>query len=243
VERGLFTAASGMLADQLRQDVIANNLANATTPGYKGDRAVGEAFNSLLLSKVGGGTIGSLGLGSRIAGVVTDSTQGSLRNTQNTYDLGIAGDGFFAVQAKGGVRYTRDGAFTLNQQGQLVTANAEPVLGTNGQPIAIGTAGGKPTIDAQGNVIVGGRTVGTLQVAVLDPKSLQKQGSDLYTGTVQQNAQRGAVQQGYLEQSNVNSVREMVDLISTMRSFESSQKTVQALDETLGKAVNDVGKV
>jgi flagellar basal-body rod protein FlgG len=242
VERGLYIAASGMLADQLRQDVIANNLANATTAGYKGDQAVGEAFSSMLLGQINTGrTIGSLGTGTRIAGVYVNDAQGALRNTGNKLDLGIAGDGFFAVQAPGGVRYTRDGAFTTDATGRLVTANAQAVLDTAGQPITI-PAGGDPTIDARGNVTVNGRAIATLQITNLNPTSLRKQGDDLFQGA-RQAGQTGRVEQGYLEQSNVNTVREMVDLITTMRSFESSQKVSQALDETIGKAVNEVGKL
>src|SRR4051812_46847230 len=143
VERGLFIAASGMLADQLRQDVIANNLANATTAGYKGDRAVGQAFPAMLLQQVQtGAQIGSLSLGTRIADVVTDTSQGALRNTGNAFDLGIAGDGFFSVQAAGGQRYTRDGSFSLDARGQLVTARGEAVLDAQGRPVSIPAGSG-----------------------------------------------------------------------------------------------------
>jgi flagellar basal-body rod protein FlgG len=245
VERGLFIAASGMLADQLRQDVIANNLANATTPGFKGDRAMGRAFPAMLLDQIGAGSptqVGALGLGTRIDGVVTDASQGAMRNTGNDFDLAIGGDGWFSVQTGQGVRYTRDGAFALDGQNRLVTATGDPVLGTNGQAVTI-PAGVKATIDAQGTVVAGGRTVATLQVATLDPATLRKQGNDLYLGSVTTNGTRGLVHQGYLEQSNVSSVREMVDLITTMRSFEASQKASQALDQTLGKAVNEIGKL
>src|SRR4051812_9834780 len=185
VERGLYIAASGMLADQLRQDVIANNLANSTTAGYKGDQAVGEAFSSLLLNEITTGRqVGSLGTGARIAGVYVNSAQGALRNTGNQLDLAIAGDGFFAVRGPGGVRYTRDGAFTTDATGQLVTAGGLPVLDRQNRPITI-PGGAEPTIDASGNVTVGGRAVATLQVATLDPASLRKQGDDLFTGRAQ----------------------------------------------------------
>jgi flagellar basal-body rod protein FlgG len=243
VERGLYIAASGMLADQLRQDVIANNLANATTAGFKGDRSVGEAFPSMLLSELGSGRqIGALGTGTRIAGVDVNDAQGALRNTGNKLDLAISGDGFFAVRAPGGVRYTRDGAFTTDAGGRIVTADGSAVLDTAGRPITLPRGSGEPTIDQLGNVLVGSRRIATLQRTTLDPASLRKQGDELFQGRPQR-AAAGSVQQGYLEQSNVNSVREMVDLIATMRSFESSQKVTQALDETLGKAVNDVPKL
>jgi flagellar basal-body rod protein FlgF len=241
VERGLFAAASGMLADQIRQDVIANNLANATTAGFKGDTAVGEAFPSLLINQLQtGATIGKLGLGSRITEVATDGSQGALRQTGNTYDLAIAGDGWFSVQGPNGVAYTRNGAFTTDAKGQLVTADAQPVLDDGGRPI---TVGNNATISPDGRVTVDGRQIAKLAVTALDPKRLHKLGDNLYTGTVVKDAQPSRVEQGFLEGSNVNSVKEMVDLISTMRSFEAGQKAVQALDDTLGKAVNDVGRI
>jgi flagellar basal-body rod protein FlgF len=241
VERGLFAAASGMLADQIRQDVIANNLANATTAGFKGDTAVGEAFPSLLINQLQtGATIGKLGLGSRITEVATDGSQGALRQTGNTYDLAVAGDGWFSVQGPNGVAYTRNGAFTTDAKGQLVTADAQPVLDDGGRPI---TVGNNATISPDGKVTVDGRQVARLAVTVLDPKRLHKLGDNLYTGMVKKGADPGRVEQGFLENSNVNSVKEMVDLISTMRSFEAGQKAVQALDDTLGKAVNDVGRI
>jgi flagellar basal-body rod protein FlgF len=174
--------------------------------------------------------------------VVTDGSQGAIRNTGNAYDLAIAGDGFFSVQAATGVRYTRDGSFSVDARNQLVTARGEPILDRNNRPITIPPGNERPTIDEQGNVIAGGRTIATLAITVLDPQSLRKQGDDLYQGTVQRGAAPGRVEQGYLEQSNVNSVREMVDLIETMRSFEASQKVTQSLDETLGKAI-EVGRL
>jgi flagellar basal-body rod protein FlgF len=241
VERGLFAAASGMLADQIRQDVIANNLANATTAGFKGDTAVGEAFPSLLVNQLQtGAQVGKLGLGSRIAEVATDGSQGALHQTGNNYDLAIAGDGWFSVQGPNGAAYTRNGAFTTDAKGQLVTSDAQPVLDDAGRPIVVGN---KAAISPDGRVTVDGRQVAKLAVTVLGPTRLHKLGDNLYTGTVKKGADPGRVEQGFLENSNVNSVKEMVDLISTMRSFEAGQKAVQAEDDSLGKAVNDVARI
>jgi flagellar basal-body rod protein FlgG len=232
-----------MMADQLRQDVIANNLANATTPGYKGDRAVGkEAFSLKLHEATSGREIGTLGLGAQIDEVATDTSQGALRRTGNELDLAVAGAGYFAVRTQAGVRFTRDGAFTQNAAGEITTARGEQVLGVNGQPIKV-PEGSEITVDERGTVLAGERAVGTLQVSALDEASVRKAGDDLFTGRPQATGEKGRVEQGFLEQANVSSVREMVDLISTMRSFESSQRTVKAIDETLGKAVNEVGRV
>ncbi|MEO9176882.1 MAG: flagellar hook-basal body protein [Gaiellales bacterium] len=242
MERGLFAAASGMLADQIRQDVIANNLANATTAGFKGDVAVGEAFPDMLVNQLqSGASVGKLGLGSRITETATDASQGSIVRTGNTYDLAIAGPGWFSVQGPSGKAYTQNGAFTVDAKGQLVTADALPVLDSNGRPVNVG--GDNAVVTPDGNVTVGGRQVAKLAITALDPKRLHKLGDNLYTGTVDKTTATGRVEQGYLENSNVNSVKEMVDLISTMRSFEAGQKAVSAIDDSLGKAVNDVARI
>jgi flagellar basal-body rod protein FlgG len=231
-----------MLADQIRQDVIANNLANATTAGFKGDVATGEAFPALLVNQIQTGqNIGELGLGSRITSTTTNATQGAINHTGNTYDLAIAGPGWFSVQGPAGKAYTQNGAFTADAKGQLVTADGLPVLGTDGRPINVG--GDSATIATDGGVSVDGRQVGKIAVTALDPTRLHKLGDNLYTGTVQTGVDGGRVEQGYLENSNVNSVKEMVDLISTMRSFEAGQKAVSAIDDSLGKAVNDVARI
>jgi flagellar basal-body rod protein FlgF len=242
VERGLFAAASGMLADQIRQDVIANNLANATTAGFKGDVAVGEAFPDMLVNQLqSGAKVGTLGLGAHISQIATNDKQGALRQTGNTYDLAVAGSGWFSVQGANGPAYTRNGTFTVDAKGQLVTSDALPVLDDGGRPITVGA--GKAAISPQGDVSVDGRQIAKLALTSLDPKRLHKLGDNLYSGTAQKGVDPGRVEQGFLEGSNVNSVKEMVDLISTMRSYEASQKAVQAQDEAIGKAVNDVGRI
>jgi flagellar basal-body rod protein FlgF len=231
-----------MLADQIRQDVIANNLANATTAGFKGDVAVGEAFPDMLVSQLQtGAKVGTLGLGAHISQISTNDKQGALRQTGNTYDLAVAGSGWFSVQGPNGVAYTRNGTFSIDAKGQLVTAEAQPVLDDGGRPITIGE--GKASIAPDGRVSVDGRQIAKLAVTALDPTRLHKLGDNLYAGTVQKGTDPGRVEQGFLEGSNVNSVKEMVDLISTMRSFEAGQKAVQAEDDSLGKAVNEVGRI
>jgi flagellar basal-body rod protein FlgF len=145
------------------------------------------------------------------------------------------------VQGANGPAYTRNGTFTIDAKGQLVTSDALPVLDDGGRPITIGD--GKASIAPDGRVSVDGRQIARLALTSLDPARLHKLGDNLYTGTAQKGVDPGRVEQGFLEGSNVNSVKEMVDLISTMRSFEASQKAVQAQDDTIGKAVNDVGRI
>ena len=243
MERGLFIAASGMLAAQIRQDVIANNLANATNAGFKADIAVGRAFDDMLLhGTIRGNPIGPLTEGTQIDEVVVDSRPGGLRATQNPLDLAVVGNGWFSVRTAAGVAYTRNGSFTTNAQGQIVTAQGDPVLGVDGQPITVpGT--GKLGIDRQGRVLADNRPVGQIAVTSLAPASLRKLGSNYLQGTPDTATPPGEVAQGYLEGSNVNTVSEMVDLIVNMRSYEADQKAVKAEDDALDRAANQVGRV
>ncbi len=242
MERGLFIAASGMLAAQIRQDVIANNLANATNAGFKGQVAVERAFDDLLLTQVqGGGAIGPLSTGARVAEVRTDPTPGGLRNTRTPLDRAVAGDGWLSVGTAAGTAYTRNGALTVDRAGRIVTAQGDPVLGEGGAPVVVGN--GDVAIDRQGRVTSDGRAAGRLALTALDPATLRKQGDNYVTGQVDRGRPTGEIAQGYLESSNVNSVKQMVELITNMRAFEADQKVVRAIDETLGTAVNQVARV
>lgn len=242
MERGLYIAASGMLAAQIRQDVIANNLANATNPGFKGQVAVERSFGDVLLEQVrGGAEIGPLSTGTEVAGIATNARQGALRNTQNPLDLAVEGAGWLSVQTGGGTAYTRNGALTTDSGGRLVTARGDAVLGVDGRPLVVG--GGAVEIDAAGRVLGAGRPVGQIALTALDPASLQRLGDDYVTGRADPRTPTGRIAQGYLESSNVNSVEQMVDLITNMRAYEADQKAIKALDETIGNAVNQVGRV
>ena len=239
MERGLYIAASGMIAEQVRQDQIANDLANASTTGYKADRSAQRSFGEMLLQNSStGATIGSLGLGAHIAEIRTDLSQGPLRQTGESLDVALNGAGFFAVQTPNGVRYTRDGELTLDASGRLATSTGLPVLGTNGQPITVGSADNL-TIAPDGTVSSGARTVGTL--AVVGLSNPQKQGDVLFAGTPTARPAGTEVVQGSLEGSGVDPVRTMVDMIASLRAFESSQRVIHAIDDTVGKAVSSVG--
>ena len=243
MERGLYIAASGMLAAEIRQDVIANNLANATNAGFKGDKLVQTAFGDMLLSNTQtGATLGPLSVGTQVTSITPDLANGGLRFTQNTLDLAVAGDGWFSVATKAGPAYTRNGAFTTDAQGRIVTAQGDPLLSTTGAAITVAGAG-KVEIDRRGNVSVAGKIVGQIALTALTDGSVQKLGSNYYTGTPRTGVRLGDIAQGALEASNVNTVNEMVALIENMRIFEAGQKTVRAIDDTLDKAVNQVGRV
>jgi len=227
MERGLYIAASGMLAEQVRQDQIANELANASTPGYKADRSSQRAFGDLLLSNtVTDQPVGPLGAGAQIAETVTDLSAQPLRQTDEPLDFAIEGDGYFAVRTDAGVRYTRNGAFTSGAGGLLVDQLGNPVLTQNGQTIRVDDDG---TVDP-----------GRLGVYQVD--DAQKTGDSNFTGQATGRAD-SAVRSGALEGSGVDPAKAMVDMIASLRSFEAGQKAIQTIDETLQRASTQVGSL
>src|SRR3954451_2205422 len=161
MERGLYIAAAGMVAEMVRQDQIANDLANAATPGYKADRAEQRSFSDLLLQNTKTGqTVGKLGSGPLITKQYTDLEPETVRDTGEPLDLAISGDGFFAVQTAQGVRYTRNGAFQAAADGTLTDQLGNRVLGQGGAPVRV-TADGTVAARAVGVFAVNGaRKVG-----------------------------------------------------------------------------------
>jgi flagellar basal-body rod protein FlgF len=227
MDRGLYIAASGMLAEQIRQDQIANDLANAATPGYKADRTAQRTFGDLLLSSSeSGAPVGTQSTAVQVDRIETDFTPKPARETGEPLDFAIVGEGFFAVQTERGVRYTRNGQFGISPAGQLVTAQGDPVLDRGGRPVQAGADG---RVDPS--------RVGV--VALTEPR---KEGESLLTGTPAGGA-TGQVRAGALESSGADASRSMVDMIASMRAFEAGQKVIQTIDETLGKAVNSVGQI
>jgi flagellar basal-body rod protein FlgF len=227
MQRGLYIAASGMIAEQVRQDLIANDLANATTPGYKSDRATQRAFEEVLLQNTrSGAVVGPLGQGVAIDRQATDWSPQAAKETGEPLDFAIQGEGFFAVQGADGVRYTRNGRFSADPGGGLTTATGEAVLGRNGQPVRVGADG---TVDPR-----------ALQVTLLDDP--QKAGEGMVAGQVAGQAPPEVVRSGALETSGSDPARAMVDMIASMRAFEAGQRVIRTMDETLGKAA-DVGQM
>ena len=173
MDRGLYIAASGMLAEQVRQDQIANDLANASTSGYKSDRTAQRTFGDLLMdNSVTGAQIGSQSTAVQVDKIETDFSPAPARDTGEPLDFAIVGEGFFAVRTAQGTRYTRNGEFAANAQGQLVTSTGDQVLGRNGQPVTLGADG---RVDPR-----------ALQVVNLN--NPRKQGDNLVTGTPAGNA-------------------------------------------------------
>jgi len=248
--RGIYAAGAGMLAEATRTDVIANNLANAGTAAYKKDLAVAKDFHSLLIQRINDGpnrpTIGSLGVGAMIDEVATIHAAGGLKPTGNPLDLAIEGRGFFAVETPDGIRYTRNGSFTRNSQGELVTLDGYRVLGQGGA-IQLGDVRSRINIGEDGRVMVDDAEADTLRiVGFADERRLVKEGASLFAagpGLQEEAATGSVVREGYLENSNVNVVAELVTLISGLRAYEVNGKAVQAHDQLLDKAVNEVGRV
>lgn len=256
--RGLYTSGWSMLATQKKMDVITNNMANVSTNGYKKDTLVMESFPSLLtkILKDTGSTpkgtrdIGTMQLGNDVGEVFTNYTQGQITKTNNNLDMAIrdSNNAFFTVSmtdADGNPQeyYTRDGSFMKGSDGTLLTKDGNPVLGQNG-PVRLGT--GDFVVGPDGTVQQNGEVIDKLQITEFtDPTMLTKFGNNLITAdpNVTTRPFTGTIEQGATELSNVNIVREMVDMITVMRSYEANQKVLQAQDGTLDKAVNEVGAV
>ena len=238
MDRSLYIMASGMLTELARQDRIANDLANAATPGYKRTVATQHAFGEILLeSRRTGATVGESGLGVIAAGSRVDLTQGALRMTEEPLDVALDGDGFFSVATPNGLRYTRDGQFRVDAAGKLVSSIGDAVLGTNGSPIVVG-GGAKPSIADDGTVIAGGKVVGKLAVSSLS--NPEKVDGGFFTGGATA-AQNTAVRQGFLEGANITAAETMVDMIESLRAFEADQRVLHAIDESLQKGIQAGG--
>ena len=227
MERGLYIAATGMIAEMVRQDQIANDLANGSTPGYKSDRATQASFGEILLSNtVSGQAVGGLGLGAQIDSIVMDGTPAAIRDTGEPLDFAIQGDGWFGVQTPQGVRYTRNGQFGLSPQGLLIDGMGNPVLGRGGAPVRAGRDG---HVDAR-------------QLGIFEVANPRKVGDSYVTGAATGQA-NGTVRPGALESSNAVASRSMVDMIASFRAFEAGQRVIRTIDESLQKASNTVGSL
>jgi flagellar basal-body rod protein FlgF len=227
MDLGLYIAATGMIAEQTRQDQLSNDLANATTPGFKADQTPQHSFGSMLLANTEGGTtVGSVDVGVALGKTYTDMTPASIQETGEPLDFAIQGNGFFAVKTAQGVRYTRDGQFTASATGVLTDVSGNPVLDQAGAPVKVGANGTVPV-----------SALGTFEVP-----GAAKQGENLYTGTAAGKAS-ATVHQGFLEASGVDAAKVMVDMITSLRTFQSGQQAIQTIGQTLQEAASQVGSV
>lgn len=226
-----------MLAEEARQSLLASDLANATTPAYKPERAALHAFGALLAVERGRGTlIGELGLGVSLAFRGLDLSQGPLRETGDPLDVALEGQGFLVVDTPAGRRYLRGGRLTVDVQGRLATPSGHPLLDDQGRAVVVGGEGF--SLAADGTVSVDGRPVGRLAVVSLEAPV--REGEGLYRGQPGARPDSTSVRQGWLEGSSVDTARTMVDALASLRAFEALQRVIRAIDESLGRAINGV---
>jgi flagellar basal-body rod protein FlgF len=227
MDRGLYIAASGMLAEMARQDLLANDMANTSTAGYKADRVTQRSFKDVLLSNTQtGATVGPIGSGAGITKQVTDLAPQTDKETAEPLDFAIAGTGFYAVKTAQGTRYTRNGAFQTGAGGDLVDQLNNPVLTQTGQKIKVNADG----------------TVDPAKLGVYKLNNAKKIGEGLFTGTAA-GKDTGISRSGALEGSGVDASRAMIDMIASLRAFESGQKVIQTIDQTLDQASSRLGSV
>lgn len=264
--KGLYTAYTGMTNEMKRLDVLTNNLANADTTGYKKEGTTSTPFAEELAIKIKDSSeyglhkkLGNIYMGTHLGQVYTDWSEGSIQVTDKSTDLAIGGEGFFAIAFtdKAGntsMKLSRDGAFTLNANGYLVTSDGDYVLNAtgalNGEPTQENYVQIDPTasfsIDQLGYIYQNDQVVGTIGLVDVDDYDyIEKYGENMYNVLEGGNltAADGTIVQGALETSNVNVVNEMVNMITIQRAYEAGQKVITSIDETLNIAATQVGKV
>lgn len=248
--RGLYTSGTGMISQMKKLDIITNNLANVNSNGYKEDNLLTRSFKETLVSRLNDPSVfnttpevGPLNKGVRIDQIFTSFAQGTLSETNNLTDFAIKGEGFFVVNTPEGERLTRDGSFSVDSNGRLVNAEGYPVMGENGEIIV---QNNQFTLNADREIVSSGEYIDRLLVVDADNEQLRKAGNNLY---INQNPDSqtvntdSKVEQGFLEGSNVDLATSMVNMMEVYRSYESNQKVAKMIDETLGKAVNEIGKI
>ena len=252
---GMKVATEGMKAMSAKQDIITNNLANAGTAGFRKEGIVVSSFTEILDRETGGMSQASYEIG-QTNGMQTRGTlrhessthmsQGALKETGNPFDLSLDdnGKGFFTIQTERGIEFTRNGAFRLSTSGFVVTSDGSLLMGHKG-PIKVDGSDFK--VDDQGRVMVGDEAVDKILVSTFEDTDDMKRaagGTSFVAGNPRVRATTDfRMKQGFLEQSNVNALQEMVNLMQVMRNYEANQKALQAHDQKLQKVVSEMGRV
>jgi flagellar basal-body rod protein FlgG len=245
--KGIRTSGLAMPPMTVRLEVIANNLANVNTSGFKRDSMFVQMMkdSSAVVSPDNGELTGTK------IGKVTDFGEGSLNQTNNPLDLALQGEGFFVVRTPQGMAYTRNGNFSLALDGTLVTAKGHPVMGSQGpikMPDAERVAQGSLAVSPTGEVTVGGMSIGKIRIVnFADPLTMKKNGDSFFADETGASpaiteVETPIIRQGFLEESNVEGIAEMAEMIELTRNFESNQKAIQSQDATLDRA-NEVGRL
>ena len=248
--RGQYTAGTGMLLQRRMMETITNNISNADTTGYKKEHLVSHSFDEVLIRRINDPhvlaqtpRVGPLNLGTQVDQLYINFADGILEGTERNTDLALMGDAFFVIGTPAGERYSRSGAFYIDQLGYLVDGEGNFLLGENG-PIYVGGLDFK--VDQLGGVQVGDEFVDRIRIVSFeDNGTLRKQGSNLYISLAAPQAvpNQYRVFQGFLEGSNVDIGREMVDMLTVFRTYETNQRMLTMIDETVGKAVNEIGRL
>lgn len=245
MENPIYLAINHQAALQRQMDVIANNLANASTTGFKSER--------IMFAEMLNGPAANPGLseGSRVAfveeiGMLRDTRDGQMLSTGNQMDLAISGPGYFAVETPGGVRYTRDGRFRLGPDGRVVSQDGFALLDQGGRPMSLRPGDSHFEVARNGRATGDSGEIGRIQVATFDnDQTLRPQGNGLYAADSdpQPADAHSEIQQGMLEGSNVQSVAEMTSMIEVLRRYQSAQKIIDNETDRERKAIERLGRV
>jgi flagellar basal-body rod protein FlgF len=228
MDLGLNIASAGMLAEQVQEDQISNDLANASTPGYKPSSSVEQSFGSLLLQNTATGqTIGSVDTGVEISKGKTNLTQGPMETTGRALDFAVTGTGFFAVRTAQGLQYTRNGEFSVSNKGLLVDQYGNDVLSQGGAPIKAGAAGTVPT-----------SALGLFNVS--NPSQL---GNNNFSGKASGGRASGQVASGELEGSGIDPIQAMVQMESALNAYTAGQQTIGTISQTMQESAQSVAEV
>lgn len=250
--RGLYSAASGMASTMMEIDMLANNLANMNTTGFKKSATNYQAFGNVLMNRLdknGAKQIGSMASGVQLSGSHVQYNQGTLKQTDNDFDMALQGNGFFTIEGPNGQPlYTRNGSFNRAGDGTLITQDGMRVLNNQGAPIIIPPETPQMTVTSTGLIADGENILGQLGITEFqNTESLEQRGQYLFSAgptTRKDNfaQDKTTVIQGSLELANVNAVEELVRNISGVRRYEAMQKSIQTQNESLRLAVNQVGR-
>jgi flagellar basal-body rod protein FlgF len=244
MDNGIYTAYSGMQAQLDALDILANNLANVNTTGFKEEKAF---FTILSKSLDDSGDSQSLNatVNQHVqTGSVMNAEAGVFMETPRDLDIAIEGDGFLAVKTPRGIRYTRNGNLHKNAQSMLATADGFPILGADGHAIKLGS--GKNDIGLDGTVLSDGVEVGRLKIVAFDDlHKLHQEGNSLFASSANSSSERSSnakIRSRTLEQSNVSAISSIVQMVDILRRFESIQKSVSLMNEASNKAIDKLGR-
>lgn len=243
MSNALITAVQSMNNDMRYLETVSQNMVNIATPGYKRAIPVAPAFSEAMRLAGPGAQAGSSVPSVPSVSSVLDLSAGAIKHTGRAWDLAINGDGFFELATAAGPAYTRAGDFRLDARGRLVSQNGDPVQGLQGE---LTVSGNGVSVDASGRLMQDGQEIGRIKIVrFADHKQLSKTGAGLLKaqdpGAATLDA-RSTIQAGYLENSNVTPMREMMALMETTRHFEATQKLFQGYDEALGNAISKLGQ-